>query len=195
MVDEVISMRKMIAMPLLIAWLLRFATGESYAADVLREHCQQNEPKVVARIYFSPFDILTYSAITKQNVEQTSVYRIWIVCGKEFITPGGKALRAVRELSLLLRATKGREDLDNASIRLKIELPGETFYADQAGRVEEKTTGARFILLKKQMAEIEKHIQAWSGVVDLKASRRIQSSEEPESSLSEEKSNERNGGK
>lgn len=58
-------------------------------------------------------------------------------------------------------------------MRLKVVFPGDEIYVDQKGRVLRKNTGETFKLSKKQMNDLTKEIEYFSGVVDMRVGKQI----------------------
>ena len=119
---------------------------------------QKAEPTEM-RVYFIEFDALTYIPITVANIQTDSAYAIRFAREHPFIS----------KLNRLLTSRKASGKLEDAHIRLKVELEKKTFIVDRKGLVLELNSGSTFVLSASERREIEKGILYFSGVVDLKS--------------------------
>ena len=127
------------------------------------------------RIFFIPFEAESYQPISFSGIEEAAFSELWFDCAKSFGEPS-----LVREphpfskrLGRVLFSTKGSKPIDDQSIRLKIEIGKDVVYADRNGTVLRKDTDQIFKLSKKQIRDLHKKLEYLSGVVDLKAARRV----------------------
>jgi len=124
------------------------------------------------RVYLIPFDTSTYVAISMSNIGEGTPYDI------SFVDPGpGTRQRRHPFISRLHRQLQsdpalGRK-INDAAIRLRVDLGGQTFFADEGGVVLEKVSGKTFRLSKAQRREIEREIIYFSGVVDINAGKKL----------------------
>lgn len=138
--------------------LLAVSIGERAEPEMRRDSDQTR-----MRVYFIPFEIQTYSAVTMNDIEAKSLYALWFT----------KEHSLISKFRRLLQSRPSPEKIDNMVIRLKVELPTLVFYVDQEGRVLERNRGDTFQLSKKQMAELKSSIVYFDGVIDIRASKDV----------------------
>ena len=120
---------------------------------------------VISRLYFIPFDTTTFVPVTPRNIEEAATFELSLI-GPERDTgphPFIKSLRA------MLRSRAVRTQLNDLAVRLKLVFEGETYYVDAAGGVLESTSTRTFRLQNTELRHIEKSIESFSGVIDMKA--------------------------
>ena len=105
-----------------------------------------------------------------RNIEEAGFYKIWFIHESPLTPQEHPFIPKLRQMFLAKKAT---EEVDDSFIRLKVELPSDTFYVDRNGRVLRSNTGEKYKLSKKQMQDIENTIEHFSGIVDINASKRI----------------------
>jgi hypothetical protein len=125
-----------------------------------------NKGRPSMKIYFVPFEIETYVPITMNDIESKSKYEIWFYGEHAFCN----------KIQRLLESNKTNAKIDNKVIRLKVEIFKNegiiAYYVDQEGVVV-KNKEETFYLSKDKLKTIEKEILYFSGVVDIKTSRKL----------------------
>lgn len=145
--------------------LMPFAVpGQGAGGPVARAESQ--EP--LMRVYFVPFDAVTYFPISMDDMGTGSPYAIW------FVDPGpGVRHRKHPFISKLRRELQSRpvagRQINDFAIRLRVDVGGETFFVDTRGTVLDKASGKTFRLTREQMRGIENTIISFSGVIDIHA--------------------------
>jgi len=128
-------------------------------------------PKISMRIIFVSFGAETFLPITMSSIDEKKHLRVWFV--RSLMRDNDHPF--VSKLGKMLQANTTKEGIDDNSVRLKVELGADTFYADRNGTVLKKNTGEKFQLSREQMQEIENALANFDGVVDTWASQRISS--------------------
>jgi hypothetical protein len=84
----------------------------------------------------------------------------------------------IKQLHDLLERTSSEVEIDNHFIRLKVDFVQSqaVYHVDNKGAVK-RHDGKLFHLGQNEMDEIEKLIQSFAGVVDMRAVKRLQSEE------------------
>ena len=142
-----------------LTFLLGMPTGEAESAMSL------------AKVFLIPFGVTTYIPVTRGDIESQSFFRILLVA-----EDGAAGLHPlVRRLQVLLESHPTNRRLDENFIRLKVELPGQTYYVDGTGVVLRHSTGQTFQLGQPEKKRIEELIGGLQGVIDAKAVTRVDS--------------------
>jgi hypothetical protein len=128
-------------------------------------------PKISMRIIFVSFGAETLVPITMSSIDQNKYLKVWFV--RSLMRDNDHPF--VSKLGKMLQANTTKEEIDDNLVRLKVEIGGDTFYADRNGTVLKKNTCEKFQLSKEQMQEIESSMANFDGVVDIWASQRISS--------------------
>jgi hypothetical protein len=137
-----------------------------FVADVRGQVAEtEAQTPTVAKLFYFSFDAYSLVAIEKRNIEESSEFKIQILTRRYFHEAGEHPF--LIRLKKMFTATRGSEPLEDGAIRLKLTLPGETFFADAHGRVLRAETGELFNLLPNDMAEIDHDIEYLSGIVDM----------------------------
>jgi hypothetical protein len=125
----------------------------------------------IARVFFIPFGVRTYASVTRGDIESKSFLRILLVAenGAKDLHPLARKLQSLLELHPV-----GRR-LDENFIRIKIEVPRETYYVDASGVVLRQSSGQTFQLGKLEKKQTEELIESLQGVIDAKAVMRVDS--------------------
>lgn len=122
----------------------------------------ENQPKPSMRLYFEHFKTQTYVPITKEYIEEDSLYKIFFYGKNPF----------VRDIQTYLEKRKAKKKFDNNSTKLKIVISRENkgdmvYYVDRYGTVEKNNTEI-FWLHENELESLEKNILYFHGVVDQK---------------------------
>ena len=133
-------------------------------AMILLTPCARAGAQPLIRIYYMPFDVLTYAPVQRQDIERASPYRIVIGHPR---TPRESDHPLVAKLPTTLEAHPTTEKLQENHIRLKVEAAGKTYYVDRFGTVLETTSGHGYQLSKDEMERINDDITGLRGVVDV----------------------------
>lgn len=126
-------------------------------------------PIVISRLYFIPFDVTTFVPVTQGNIEEAATFEINLI-GPE---RNGGPHPFVMSLRAMIKARAAKAQLNDLAVRLKLVLENETYYVDAAGGVLEMSSKQTFRLPKTDLERIEKSIEGFSGVVDMKAFSRM----------------------
>jgi hypothetical protein len=126
---------------------------------------------VLMELSFVPFGAMTDVLITPANIEKTNSYAIWFL--RDPITGDHPFIKTLRDL---LEKTPSTIEIDNGFIRLKANLVLDqvVYHVDGKGTVK-RHDGKLFHLEKGELDEIEKQIKSFAGVVDMRATKRLQS--------------------
>ena len=120
--------------------------------------------KPLARLYFVvPFSIETFVPITMQNIEEHGD-TIWFMQEHPFVS----------ELLNVLKSHPTKGQILSKGIRLKADFgeSGGVFFVDRNGMVWQQDTGSTFSLSAEKVEQLQKQLQYFMGVVDIKALRR-----------------------
>ncbi len=128
-------------------------------------------PKISMRIIFVSFGAETLLPITMSSIDEKKHLKVWFV--RSMMRDNDHPF--VSKLEKMLQANTTKEEIDDNLVRLKVEIGGDTFYADRNGTVLKKNTCEKFQLSKEQMQEIESSMANFDGVVDIWVSQRISS--------------------
>jgi hypothetical protein len=120
---------------------------------------------VIGRLYFIPFEVTTFVPVTPGNIEEAATFEINLV-GPE---GNGGPHPFVMSLRAMIKARAAKAQLNDLAVRLKLVLEDETYYVDAAGGVLEMSSKRTFRLQRTELRRIEKSIEGFSGVVDMKA--------------------------
>lgn len=143
-----------------------FAVGLSIIINLINPK-EVMADKALMRLYFVvPFSIETYLPITMENIEDQG-YAIWFMEKHQFIS----------ELLNILKShpTNTNKQIHPKGIRLKVdfgELEG-VFFVDRNGVILQKDTNATFSLSENELEYLQKQLQYFIGVVDIKAFKRM----------------------
>jgi hypothetical protein len=155
-------------------WAIRILGGMLVMVlSVIPQDARTELDHPLMRVYFIPFDVLTYVGITMDSVENASTYAIWFMKGRPPAREEEHIFISKLRRHLESRPAPGKKIADNF-IRLKVDFGEQTFFVDQKGTIVEKDSGKTFTLSKAQMRQIENDILYFAGVVDLRASRNVQ---------------------
>jgi len=110
--------------------------------------------------FLVPFSIETYVPITKDNIDEQGA-AIWFLEKHGFVP----------RLRTTLQSRAAKRQLLRGHIRLKADFgqSGEIFFVDQKGTVLNEKTGATFVLTAEQVSQLERELEGFKGVVDVKA--------------------------
>jgi hypothetical protein len=133
-----------------------------------------DEPRL--RLYFLiPFAIETYIAVTADNIEDHG-YNIWFVGDHKFVPWLLRLLQSedhkfVPWLLRLLQLRPKSPTIISKGIRLKADFgkTGGVFFIDRDGTVMQQQSGATFSLSAGELRELEKRLEDFPGVVDVRA--------------------------
>jgi len=120
---------------------------------------------VIGRVYFIPFDVTTFVPVTMGNIEEAATFEISLV-GPE---GNSEPHQFIKSLRAMIQARAAKAPLNDLAVRLKLVLAAETYYIDAAGGVLEVSSKRTFLLQKTELRRIERSIEGFSGVVDMKA--------------------------
>ena len=144
----------------MFAWLVSpFAIGQPRA--------EEKAQTSVAKIFYYDFDGSSLFALTEENIEENSEFKIQLV---NTVPPSSNSRvehPILKTLTKLLKQDPSKGALDKAAIRLKLQFLDEVFLVDAKGRVLRRKTGERFKLSVHQRNEIGHRIENLSGVVDV----------------------------
>ena len=129
---------------------------------------EAESPMNLVKVSLIPFSVTTYVPVTKDEIESKSFFRIVLVA-----EDGGDLHPLVRKLKGWLESQPGSRRLDEKFIRLKVELAKETYYVDSAGVVLHQPSGHTFYLGQLEKKRTEELIANLQGVIDTKATRRV----------------------
>ena len=113
------------------------------------------------KLYFVvPFSIETYLPITKDNIHEQGS-SIWFLEKHAFVS----------KLRTTLQSRAAKRQVLPGHIRLKADFrqSPEVFFVDQKGTVLNEKTGATFALTAEQVSQLERELEGFKGVVDVKA--------------------------
>ena len=133
---------------------------------------EAERPMNLVKISLIPFGVTTYVPITKDDIEGKSFFRVFLVA-----EDGVDLHPLVRKLKGWLESQAVSRRLDEKSIRLKVEFAKETYFGDSAGVVLHQPSGHTFYLGQLEKKQIEELIAGLQGVIDIKATRRVDPSQ------------------
>lgn len=148
--------------------LLLCGLGLYALGTVAASNQAEKEDSLVAKIYFVKFIVVTDAPITMDNIEKQNDDIFFLV------TMHRRPPELVANLKALLESTPQAGQISKLEIRLKVELvkEGNTYYADRNGIVLKNGTET-YRLTGEQMKEVESLLKPLSGVVDIKASKKM----------------------
>ena len=126
--------------------------------------------EVTMRIYFIPFGTRFFVPVGIGDIEKRSHINLWFIRRGPILS---EEHPFVQKLSQVLQSQRGTAEIDHQGIRLKVEFGTDTFYADNAGAIRKQNTGEKFWLSLVQLDSLEKEIEYFAGVVDIKASKKV----------------------
>lgn len=116
--------------------------------------------KRLMKTYFIPFEARTYIPVTRETIDDSSIYRIWFYRTNPFI----------EEALQILQRQETSKTLDESEIRLRVVLfdgdSTRTIIADRFGVAQELESGKRFVLTKEEKEQLRARIESLHGVVD-----------------------------
>jgi len=130
---------------------------------------EEKAPPSVAKIFYYDFDGSSLFALTEENIEENSMFKIQLVNTTPPYSNPRNEHPILRAMTKLLKQNPSKGALDNAAIRFKLQFLDEVFLVDAKGRVLRRKTGERFKLSVDQRNELGHRIENLSGVVDVLA--------------------------
>ncbi|MGH9429573.1 MAG: hypothetical protein ACRD2L_25085 [Terriglobia bacterium] len=118
------------------------------------------------RLYFGTFEVETFIPITKDNIEQAT-HAISFVAREQFL--GEHPF--ISQLRTLLESHPSPGKLATLAIRVKADFRprGDIYYVDIDGVVQKESTGQMFLLTEEEKKDLEKRMNYFVGVIDLRA--------------------------